>query len=131
MLAQMKLAHYYRVCAGVVSLLLGLIALVNSQGANSGGEVLAAMAGLGVGAVPMLALGWAYREGKSWRKIAAVVLPPLQLLVVLAVRSGSPIRGFSLGEQTVRYALALQVFHFPAAGVLAVLACRGISSQRP
>lgn len=126
----MKLAHYYRVCAVVVSLVLGLIALVGSQGANSGGEVLAALAGLVVGAVPMLALGWAYREGKSWRRVAAVVLPPLQLLVVLAMRGG-PMGSFSLGVQTVRYALVAQVFHLPAAVVLALLACRGIRSQRP
>jgi hypothetical protein len=124
----MKLARYYVVCAGVVSLLLGLITLINSQGANSGGEVRAAFVGLGVGAVPMLALGWAYREGTSWRKVAAVALPPLQLLGVLAWRSGGPMMNFSPGTQTVLYALAAQMFHLPAAVVLAVLACRRIGS---
>jgi hypothetical protein len=123
----MKLAQYYRVCAGVVSLLLGLIALANSGGANSGGQVVAAIAGLGAGAVPTLSLAWAYRKGKPWRKVVAVVLPPLQLLVALAVHLGGPM-GVSLGAKTVGTALAVQMFHFPAAVVLAGLAFRRIGS---
>ena len=108
----MKLAHYYRVCAGVVSLLLGLIALANSGGANTGGQVVAAIAGLGVGAVPMLGLAWAYREGKPWRKVAAVALPPLQLLAALAVHGSGPM-GVSLGAKIVGTALAVQMFQPP------------------
>jgi hypothetical protein len=123
----MKLAQYYRVSVGVVSLLLGLIALANSGGANSGGQVVAAMAGLAAGAVPMLGLAWAYQEGKPWRKVAAVALPPLQLLVALAVHGGGPM-GVSLAAKIVGTALAVQVFHFPAAVVLAGLAFRKIGS---
>jgi hypothetical protein len=106
--------------------LLALVVLVgNSQGASSGGDLLVALAGFVVGALPMLGMAWAYREQKPWRRLAATVLPLLQLLAVwLVMRGRVAMSSFPFLVQVPRYALAVQLYYLPAAVILAVLAWR-------
>ena len=125
MVSAMRMARYYATGVGVTGLLALVILAGNSQSANSGNDLLVALAGFAVGSLPMLGVAWAYREQRPWRRLAAIVLPLVQVLAVwLVMRGRVAMSSLPVVVRVPRFALAVQLYYFPAAMILAVLAWR-------